>query len=318
MTHRGDCPHCWRVIEVNGLTKRYGAKTAVDNLSFTVRSGHVTGFLGPNGAGKTTTMRVILGLDAPTAGTTTVGGAPFRGYRRGLRHAGALLDAQQVHSGRSATTHLWALARSNGIPRRRVDEVLNEVGLTDVAGQRVGGYSLGMKQRLGIATALLGDPPVLVFDEPINGMDPEGVLWVRHLFRRLAAEGRTVFLSSHLMSEMANTADQLVVIGRGRLVAAEPLDSFAARSTRPSVAVRTPHPAQLAALLTSAGAQVEPDGPAGDAQLVVVGLPVERIAELAFDNQVLLHEVTVRAGSLEEAFMRLTADSIEYPAGQPR
>jgi ABC-2 type transport system ATP-binding protein len=305
------------VIEVNGLTKRYGAKTAVDNLSFTVRPGHVTGFLGPNGAGKTTTMRVILGLDAPTAGTTTVGGVPFRSHRRGLRHAGALLDAQQVHGGRSATAHLWALARSNGIARRRVDEVLVEVGLTDVAGQRVGGYSLGMKQRLGIATALLGDPPVLVFDEPVNGMDPEGVLWVRHLFRRLAAEGRTVFLSSHLMSEMANTADELVVIGRGRVIAVESVHSFAARSTRPSVAVRTPHPTELTTLLTAAGAQVEPDTSAGAADLVIVGLPAERIAELAFDNKILLHEVTARTGSLEEAFMRLTADSVEYPTGQP-
>jgi ABC-2 type transport system ATP-binding protein len=306
------------VIEVNGLTKRYGAKTAVDDLSFTVRPGSVTGFLGPNGAGKTTTMRVILGLDAPTAGSTTVGGVPFRSHRRGLRHAGALLDAQQVHGGRSATAHLWALARSNGIPRRRVDEVLDGVGLTDVAGQRVGGYSLGMKQRLGIATALLGDPPVLVFDEPINGMDPEGVLWVRHLFRRLAAEGRTVFLSSHLMSEMANTADELVVIGRGRLIAAEPVHSFAARNTRLSVAVRTPYPGELTALLTAAGAEVEPDSPTGGDQLVVVGLPAERIAELAFDNEILLHEVTVRTGSLEEAFMRLTTDSVEYPTGLPR
>jgi len=302
------------VIDVNGLTKRYGAKTAVDNLSFTVRPGHVTGFLGPNGAGKTTTMRVILGLDAPTTGTTTVGGVPFRSHRRELRHAGALLDAQQVHGGRSATAHLWALARSNGIPRRRVTEVLDEVGLTDVAGQRVGGYSLGMKQRLGIAAALLGDPPVLVFDEPVNGMDPEGVLWVRRLFRRLAAEGRTVLLSSHLMSEMANTADELVVIGRGRLIAAEPVHSFAARSTRPSVAVRTPQADELATLLTAAGAQVERSGPAC---LVIVGLPAERIAELAFDNKILLHELTVRTGSLEEAFMRLTADSIEYPAGLP-
>jgi ABC-2 type transport system ATP-binding protein len=306
------------VIEVNGLTKRYGAKTAVDNLSFTVRPGHVTGFLGPNGAGKTTTMRVILGLDAPTAGSTTVDGVPFRSHRRGLRHAGALLDAQQVHGGRSATAHLWSLARSNDIPRQRVNEVLDEVGLTDVAGQRVGGYSLGMKQRLGIATALLGDPPVLVFDEPINGMDPEGVLWVRHLFRRLAAEGRTVFLSSHLMSEMATTADELVVIGRGRLIAAEPVHSFAARNTRASVAVRTPHPDELTVLLKGAGAQFEPDSPTDGDQLVVVGLPAERIAELAFDNNILLHELTARTGSLEEAFMHLTADSVEYPAGQLR
>jgi ABC-2 type transport system ATP-binding protein len=210
------------VIEVNAISKRYGRRTAVDNLSFTVRPGQVTGFLGPNGAGKTTTLRMVLGLDRADAGSATVSGVPFGSHRRGLRHAGALLDAQQVHGGRSATAHLAALARSNGLPPRRVAEVLAEVGLTDVARQRIGGFSLGMKQRLGIAAALLGDPPVLIFDEPVNGMDPEGVLWARRLFRRLAAEGRTVFLSSHLMAEMANTADQLIVIGRGRLIAAQP------------------------------------------------------------------------------------------------
>jgi ABC-2 type transport system ATP-binding protein len=242
-----------RVIEVNGLTKRYGRKTAVDNLSFTVRPGQVTGFLGPNGAGKTTTLRVVLGLDRPDAGTATVSGVPFRSHRRGLRHAGALLDAQQVHGGRTATAHLSALARSNGLPARRVSEVLEEVGLAEVARHRIGGFSLGMKQRLGIATALLGDPPVLIFDEPINGMDPEGVLWVRRLFRRLAAEGRTVFLSSHLMGEMANTADELIVVGRGRLVAAQPAADLIAR-----------------------------------------------------------------AGSLEEAFMQLTSDSVEYRAEERR
>ncbi|MEU5943289.1 ABC transporter ATP-binding protein [Micromonospora sp. NPDC047548] len=302
------------VIEVNQLTKRYGGKTAVDNLSFTVRPGHVTGFLGPNGAGKSTTLRMILGLDAPTAGTATVSGVPFRSHPRGLRHVGALLDAQQVHGGRSAASHLSALAVSNGIPRRRVAEVLHEVGLTDVARRRIGGFSLGMKQRLGIATALLGDPPVLIFDEPINGMDPEGVRWVRHLFRRLAAEGRTVFLSSHLMSEMENTADELVVIGQGRLIAAEPLHSFAARSSRIGVVVRTPQSAELVAVLTAAGATVEPDAE----RLTVTGLPAERIGTLAFDNRILLHELTTRTASLEEAFMRLTADSVEYLAGQPR
>ena len=324
------------MIEVNGVTKRYGSKIAVDNLSFTVRPGYVTGFLGPNGAGKSTTLRMILGLDAPTAGTATVSGVPFRQHPRGLRHVGALLDAGQVHGGRSATAHLSALARSNGIPLRRVDEVLQEVGLTEVARRRIGGFSLGMKQRLGIATALLGDPPVLMFDEPINGMDPEGVLWVRHLFRRLAAEGRTVFLSSHLMTEMENTADQLVVIGQGRLIAAEPLRSFAARSTRLSVVVRTPQAAELAAVLTAAGAQVEPEGSAATAlgrraasdapsqsrreveKLAVTGLPADRIGTLAFDNKILLHELTTRTASLEEAFMELTADSVEYLAGQPR
>ncbi|MBE1490438.1 ABC transporter ATP-binding protein [Plantactinospora soyae] len=306
------------VIEVSSATKRYGSKTAVDNLSFTVRPGHVTGFLGPNGAGKTTTLRMILGLDAPTAGSTTVSGVPFRTHRRGLRHLGALLDAHHVHGGRSGTAHLSALARSNGIPLRRVDEVLQEVGLTDVARRRVGGYSLGMKQRLGIATALLGDPPVLIFDEPINGMDPEGVLWVRHLFRRLAAEGRTVFLSSHLMTEMENTADELIVIGQGRLIAAEPLSRFAARSTRLSVVLRTPQAAELAAVLTAAGAQVEPDVPDGVGRLAVTGLPADRIGVLAFDNKIVLHELTPRTASLEEAFMELTADSVEYLAGQQR
>lgn len=215
MTGRGPPGRVVPVIEVNELTKRYGGKTAVDQLSFAVRPGQVTGFLGPNGAGKTTTLRMILGLDAPTGGHTSVSGVPFRSHPRGLRHVGALLDAGQVHGGRTATAHLSALAHSNGIPRRRVDEVLHEVGLAEAAPRRISGFSLGMKQRLGIATALLGDPPVLMFDEPVNGMDPEGVLWMRRLFRRLAAEGRTVFLSSHLMSEMEHTADQLVVIGQG-------------------------------------------------------------------------------------------------------
>lgn len=306
------------VIEVNALTKRYGGTTAVDNLSFTVRPGQVTGFLGPNGAGKSTTLRMILGLDTPSGGTATVCGVPFRSHPRGLRHVGALLDAHQVHGGRSAVTHLSALARSNGIARRRVDEVLREVGLSEVARRRIGGFSLGMKQRLGIATALLGDPPVLMFDEPINGMDPEGVLWVRNLFRRLAAEGRTVFLSSHLMTEMENTADQLVVIGRGRLIAAESLGSFAARSTRLSVVVRTPQPAELTAVLTAAGATVEPEGSAGNGKLTVTGLPAERIGALALDNRILLHELTTRTASLEEAFMELTAGSVEYLAGQTR
>ncbi|MFI0909327.1 ABC transporter ATP-binding protein [Streptomyces abikoensis] len=306
------------MIEVNELTKRYGGKTAVDQLSFTVRPGRVTGFLGPNGAGKSTTLRMLLGLDAPTAGTATVGGVPFRGHPRGLRHVGALLDAGQVHGGRSAAANLSALARSNGIPRRRVDEVLHEVGLAEAANRRIGGFSLGMKQRLGVATALLGDPPVLMFDEPVNGMDPEGVLWVRGLFRRLAAEGRTVFLSSHLMSEMENTADDLVVIGRGRLIAAEPLRDFAARGTRRGVVVGTPRAAELAAALTAAGASVEPEGPAGAERLVVTGLPADRIGALAFEKGIRLDELTTRTASLESAFMELTAGSTEYQAGQPR
>lgn len=302
------------MIEANGLTKRYGGATAVDDLTFTVRPGEVTGFLGPNGAGKTTTLRMLLGLVEPTAGTVTVGGRRFRDHPRGLRHVGALLDAGDVHGGRTARAHLAVLARSNGIPRARVDRVLEEVGLAAAAGRRVGGFSLGMRQRLGIATALLGDPPVLLFDEPLNGLDPEGVLWVRGLFRRLAAEGRTVFVSSHLMSEMEHTADRLVVIGRGALIAAESLSAFAARSTRRSVTVRTPDAADLTPLLTAEGASVAGDGD----RLVVTGLPAERVGELALRHRVLLHELTTLGASLEQAFMEITADSVQYPAGDPR
>ncbi|MFD0552925.1 ATP-binding cassette domain-containing protein [Streptomyces rectiviolaceus] len=302
------------MIEVNELTKRYGGKTAVKDLSFTVRPGHVTGFLGPNGAGKSTTLRLLLGLDAPTGGSVTIGGRPFRDRPRGLRHVGALLDAGDVHGGRRAVAHLYGLARGNRIPRARVDEVLRDVGLADAARRRIGGFSLGMRQRLGIATALLGDPPVLLFDEPLNGLDPEGVLWVRGLFRRLAAEGRTVFVSSHLMSEMENTADQLVVIGRGELIAAESLSDFAARGARLSVAVRTPDGVRLGDVLTAEGAAVEADGDT----LTVTGLPAPRIAELALRHRILLNELTTRTSSLEEAFMELTADSVEYPAGESR
>ncbi|WP_049579650.1 ABC transporter ATP-binding protein, partial [Streptomyces sp. SBT349] len=305
------------MIEVNGLTKRYGRTTAVDDLSFTVAPGVVTGFLGPNGAGKTTTLRAILGLDAPSAGTATVGGVPFRTHRRGLRHVGALLDANHVHGGRTAVAHLSALARSNGIPARRVGEVLAEVGLAEAARRRIGGFSLGMRQRLGIATALLGDPPVLMFDEPVNGMDPEGVLWVRRLFRRLAAEGRTVFLSSHLMSEMQHTADRLVVIGRGRLIAAESVRDFAARSRSAGlgVVVGTPRAAELTAVLVAAGASAGPEGSAGAERLVVTGLPPARVAALAAEHGIPLHELTTRTPSIEEAFMELTAGSVEYQAG---
>ncbi|WP_393060294.1 ABC transporter ATP-binding protein [Streptomyces sp. LN549] len=302
------------MIEVNGLTKRYGAATAVKDLTFTVRPGEVTGFLGPNGAGKTTTLRMLLGLVEPTAGTATLQGRPFRDHPRGLRHVGALLDAGDVHGGRTARAHLAMLARSNSIPRARVDELLQEVGLAGAARRRIGGFSLGMRQRLGIATALLGDPPVLLFDEPLNGLDPEGVLWVRGLFRRLAAEGRTVFVSSHLMTEMENTADQLVVIGRGELIAAESLTAFAARGTRTGVTVRTPDTAALTPHLIAEGASVAPDGD----RLTVTGLPAARIGELAFHHRVLLHELTTSSSSLEEAFMELTADSVEYLAGDPR
>ncbi|MEV0113846.1 ATP-binding cassette domain-containing protein [Streptomyces sp. NPDC050844] len=303
------------MIEVNELTKVYGDRTAVKNLGFTVRPGKVTGFLGPNGAGKTTTLRMLLGLVAPTGGTAVIGGRPFRERPRGLRHVGALLDAGDVHGGRTAHAHLRALARSNHIPHSRVTQVLHEVGLTDAAHRRLSGFSLGMKQRLGIATALLGDPPVLLFDEPLNGLDPEGVLWVRGLFRRLAAEDRTVLVSSHLMTEMENTADQLIVIGRGELIAAESLTDFAARSTRSNVTVRTPDTTALAAVLTAEGAHVQPQH---DDQLTVTGLPAPRIGELALQHRVLLHELTTRTASLEDAFLELTADSTEYLAGEPR
>ncbi|MGW0906321.1 ATP-binding cassette domain-containing protein [Streptomyces sp. NPDC002853] len=302
------------MIEVNELTKRYGGATAVNSLSFTVRPGQVTGFLGPNGAGKTTTLRMLLGLVGPSGGTATIDGRAFASRPRGLRHVGALLDAGDVHGGRTARAHLRALAHANGIPRGRVADVLREVGLTEVAGRRVGGFSLGMRQRLGIATALLGDPPVLLFDEPLNGLDPEGVLWVRGLFRRLAAEGRTVFVSSHLMSEMENTADQLVVIGRGELIAAESVADFAARGTRLSVTVRTPDPHKLTEALSAEGASVE----TVDDTLTVTGLPAARIGELAFRHEVRLHELATSAASLEEAFMELTADSVEYLAGDAR
>ncbi|MGW1512303.1 ABC transporter ATP-binding protein [Streptomyces sp. NPDC002394] len=318
------------MIEVHELTKRYGrrgrsrlvvhrpavdrpaaGRLAVDRLTFAVRPGRVTGFLGPNGAGKSTTLRLVLGLDEPTSGTATVGGRPFRELPRGLRDVGALLDAHDVHGGRTAEAHLAALARTNGIPRRRAAEVLEEVGLAGAAGRRIGGYSLGMKQRLGIAAALLGDPPVLLFDEPVNGLDPEGVRWARGLFRRLAAEGRTVFVSSHLMSEMEHTADDLVVIGRGRLIAAESAAAFAARGTRRSVAVRTADPAaapRLADALEAEGATVRKE----EGGLAVTGIDAERIGVLAFRCGVPLARLTARASSLEEAFMELTADTVEY------
>ncbi|MGW5861394.1 ABC transporter ATP-binding protein [Streptomyces sp. NPDC055239] len=302
------------MIEVNELTKRYGGTTAVHDLTFTVRPGRVTGFLGPNGSGKSTTLRMILGLHRPTGGTVTVDGRPFRDHARGLHHIGSLLDAQDVHGGRSAHAQLSTLARSNRIPRRRVDEVLREVGLAEVARRRIGGFSLGMKQRLGIASALLGDPPVLLFDEPLNGLDPEGVKWVRDLFRRLAAEGRTVFVSSHLMSEMEHTADELVVIGRGELIAAESLTAFSARGTRHYVTVGTPAATTLRDLLTAEGATVHPEGEL----LTVTGLTAPRISRIAMDHRILLHHLSAGSASLEEAFMELTADSVQYLAGESR
>ncbi|MGW9370269.1 ABC transporter ATP-binding protein [Streptomyces xanthophaeus] len=302
------------MIEVNELTKRYGGTTAVDDLSFTVRPGLVTGFLGPNGAGKSTTLRMLLGLHAPTSGTVTVDGRPFRARPRGLRHVGALLDAHDVHGGRTATAQLSALARSNRIPQHRVAEVLQEVGLAEVARRRIGGFSLGMKQRLGIASALLGDPPVLLFDEPLNGLDPEGVKWVRELFGRLAAEGRTVFVSSHLMSEMEHTADQLIVIGRGRLIAAESLVDFSARGTRQEVTVGTPAASSLRDLLAAEPAAVRMEGEL----LTVTGLTADRIGRIALEHRIPLHQLSTRSASLEEAFMELTADSVQYLAGDPR
>ncbi|MFC9269762.1 ABC transporter ATP-binding protein [Streptomyces zhihengii] len=303
------------MIDIHELTKRYGAKTAVNGLSLTVRPGRVTGFLGPNGAGKSTTLRLILGLNTPSAGTVTVDGRPFRDRPRGLRHVGALLDAHDVHGGRSARAHLSALAHGNGLGGRRVAQVLEEVGLTDAARRRIGGFSLGMKQRLGIAAALLGDPPVLLFDEPLNGLDPEGVLWVRGLFARLAAEGRTVLVSSHLMREMEHTAEELVVIGRGELIAAESLAAFSARGTRRTVTVRTPDTAALAAVLTAEGGELRTEA---DGSCTVTGLAADRVGGLAHRHRLMLHELTPQASSLEEAFMELTADSVEYGSGDRR
>ncbi|WP_422743018.1 ABC transporter ATP-binding protein [Micromonospora sp. WMMD754] len=299
------------MIELRDLTKRYGGTTAVNRLTLTVRSGHVTGFLGPNGAGKSTTLRLVLGLHRPTGGVALVDGRPFAGRPRGLRYAGALLDAGDVHGGRSARAHLAALARSNGLPRTRVGEVLEQVGLAEVARRRIGGFSLGMRQRLGIAAALLGDPPVLMFDEPFNGLDPEGVRWVRGLFRQLAAEGRTVLVSSHLMSEVEQTADHLVVIGRGELLVDESLAAFAARTAHDRVVVRTPDPAALGAALAAAGGVVTRDGDG----LTVTGLPAGRVGELAFRAGVVVHGLHAGAASLEEAFMALTADRLDYAAG---
>jgi len=299
------------MIEVHELTKRYGRAVAVDGLSFTVRPGRVTGFLGPNGAGKSTTMRVILGLDAPTTGWATVNGQPYQRLVRPVHQAGALLDAGAVHGGRTARDHLWAIAASNGIGVRRVDRVLALVGLGSVAGRRVRGFSLGMKQRLGIAAALLGDPPVLMFDEPVNGLDPEGIHWIRGLFKSLAAEGRTILVSSHLMSEMALTADHLIVIGRGRLIADVPIEEFVRQSSGSDVLVRSPAGGALAGLLSQQGASVTAETDGG---LAVTGLDAAVIGEAAREHGIALHELTPRHASLEEAFMELTRDSVDYHA----
>ena len=302
------------MIEAEGLSKRYGDTLAVDNLSFSVAPGKITGFLGPNGAGKTTTMRLILGLDRPTAGRVTIDGKPFGHADRPMRQVGALLDAKAMHGGRSAYNHLLCLAQSNNLPRRRVDEVLGLVGLTGVARKRSKGFSLGMGQRLGIAGALLGDPQILMFDEPVNGLDPEGILWIRNLMKALAAEGRTVFVSSHLMSEMENTADHLLVIGRGKLIADCTVDEFIAANSQQTVRVRTPQPDLLIKLIAAAGGAAREDG---DGSMVITGLATSRVGDLAYDNAVRLHELAPVHASLEEAFMELTASSVQFHAGVP-
>ena len=302
------------MIQAQGLTKRYGDRTAVYHLSFQVRPGAVTGFLGPNGSGKSTTMRMILGLDEPTAGHVTIDGHPYRRLPNAPRRVGALLDAKAVHGGRSARNHLLCLAQLAGIPARRVDEVLGLVGLQGVAGRRSKGFSLGMGQRLGIAAALLGDPQVLLFDEPVNGLDPEGILWVRNLMKQLANEGRTVFVSSHLMSEMALTADHLIVIGRGQLMADMPVKDFIAHHSVGYARVRTPDERpelreKLTAALTEAGGEVRSEE---DGALRVSGVPLPRISDLAHDADVRLWELSPHQASLEEAYMRLTQGAVDY------
>ncbi|MFG3343117.1 ATP-binding cassette domain-containing protein [Glycomyces sp. NPDC048151] len=297
------------MIEVHDLTKRYGDKTAVDGLTFTVKPGIVTGFLGPNGAGKSTTMRMILGLDRPTSGTATVNGRPYEDHPDPLHQAGALLDAKAVHTGRSAYRHLHALAATTGIPKSRVDEVIDIVGLHQVARKRVGGFSLGMGQRLGIASALLGDPDVVILDEPTNGLDPEGVLWIRNLMRDLASQGRTVFVSSHLMSEMALTAEHLIVIGKGRMIADTSVSGFIENAANESVRVRSPHASALHDLIAGPGTTVL----SVDRGLFeVTGMSAEDIGDRAAAAGIAVHELTVVRPSLEEAFMELTKDAVEY------
>jgi ABC-2 type transport system ATP-binding protein len=301
------------MIEARSLTKVYGSKAAVDGIDFQVKPGVVTGFLGPNGAGKSTTMRMILGLDRPTSGTVTVNGRRYRGEVWPLHEVGALLDARAVHPGRSAYNHLHSLAAANGIARARVDKVLEMVGLTSVARKRAGHFSLGMYQRLGIAGALLGDPGTLMFDEPVNGLDPEGISWIRTLMRSLAAEGRTVFVSSHLMSEMALTADHLLVIGRGQILADMPMSELIAKNSGMRVEVRSADPRRMAADLRVIGADVtlEPDGTLG-----VVGFGSQQIGELAAERGHVLHQLRDVSASLEEAYFQLTGESVEYRAAE--
>jgi ABC-2 type transport system ATP-binding protein len=302
------------MIEAVGLTKRYGDRVAVDQLSFTVKPGQVTGFLGPNGAGKSTTMRMILGLDTPSGGQVTIDGKRFNQLDNPMREVGALLDAKAIHGGRTAYNHLLCLAQTNNLPRRRVGEVLELVGLTGVARKRAKGFSLGMGQRLGIASALLGDPKILMFDEPVNGLDPEGILWIRNLMKALAAEGRTVFVSSHLMSEMENTAEHLLVIGRGRMIADCTVQEFIDQNSELAIRVRTPETTRLAELVTGDGGKAVPDG---EGCLLLTGIAMDRIGDLAFDNNVRLHELSPLQASLEQAFMELTRDSVEYHAAVP-
>ena len=301
------------MIEAHGLTKRYGKKTAVDDISFTVRPGQVTGFLGPNGAGKSTTMRMIVGLDRPTHGTVTVNGRPYSQHRDPLRQVGALLDAKAVHTGRSAYNHLLAMGATHGIGKTRINEVIEMTGLESVAKKRVGGFSLGMGQRLGIASALLGNPHTLILDEPVNGLDPEGVVWVRNLVRYLASEGRTVFLSSHLMSEMALTADHIIVVGRGRVLADAPVADIVARSAGTTVRVRSPQASRLVELLAGPGVSFTSTAPQA---VEITGSTAEAIGEAAAAAQLVLHELTPVVGSLEDAYMSLTQDSVEYQSTQ--
>jgi ABC-2 type transport system ATP-binding protein len=302
------------MIEVTNVTKHYGDKVAVDDLTFIVKPGIVTGFLGPNGAGKSTTMRLILGLDAPNKGHTLVNGRPYRDHPSPLHEAGALLEARSVHTGRSAYNHLLALAQTHGIGRARVNELIDLVGLREVARKRAGGFSLGMGQRLGIASALLGDPQTVMFDEPVNGLDTEGIQWVRNLLRRLAADGKTVFVSSHHMSEMSMTAEQLIVIGRGKLIADTPVDDFVQRASKKAVRVRSPRVQELVELVAAPDVKVDAVEP-GVVQ--INGLSSEQVGTLAAQHGIVLYELVPQMASLEEAFMELTRDSVEFHTGTP-
>jgi ABC-2 type transport system ATP-binding protein len=301
------------MIEAHGLTKRYGDKVAVDDLSFTVQPGVVTGFLGPNGAGKSTTMRLILGLDRPNSGEALVNGHPFTSAKNPMREVGALLDAKDVHGGRTAQAHLVALCQSNGIPKSRVGEVLEMTGLREVAKKRIRGFSLGMSQRLGIAAAMLGDPQVLMFDEPVNGLDPEGIIWIRQFMQTLASRGRTVFVSSHLMSEMSITAEHLIVIGRGKLLADMSTADFIAENSQARTRVRSPHGEHRAQALAADGGRVTPV----DGYLEVEGMTTDQVGDIAAAKGLTVHELFTQRSSLEQAFMEMTRESVEYHAGSP-